>query len=157
MWLALFNCIEYFSVFPSGSMIKSLPAMQGLQEMIPGLGRSPGGGHGDPLRYSCLEDPMFRGSCWAAVHRVTKSQTGLKQLSMHIWWATPLFSRLSKLLDVPQCPGTLPGTPVKFHLTVFVLNLSDCLLHMITKSLRERCVLFTLASPMPSRLLGTNK
>ena len=42
---------------------------------IPGSGRSPGGGHGNPLQYSCLENPMNRGAWWATVHRVTKSQT----------------------------------------------------------------------------------
>ena len=44
----------------------------------PGLGRSPGGGHGNPLQYSCLEKPMGRGAWWATVHGVTKSQTQLK-------------------------------------------------------------------------------
>ena len=39
----------------------------------PGSGRSPGGGHGNPLPYSCLENPMDRGVWWVAVHRVTKS------------------------------------------------------------------------------------
>ena len=48
---------------------------------VPGLGRSPGGGHSNPLQYSCLENPMDRGACRAAVHGVTKSQTQLKQLS----------------------------------------------------------------------------
>ena len=48
---------------------------------IPGLGRSPGGGHGNPRQYSCLENPMDRESWWAMVHRVSKSQTRLKQLS----------------------------------------------------------------------------
>ena len=50
---------------------------------ISGSGRSPGGGHGNPLQYSCLENPMHRGVWQAMVHRVAKSQTGLKQLSMH--------------------------------------------------------------------------
>jgi len=45
---------------------------------MPGSGRSPAGGHGNPLQYTCLENPMDRGACWAAVHRVTKSQTRLK-------------------------------------------------------------------------------
>ena len=40
---------------------------------IPGLGRSPGGGHGNPLQYSCLENSMDRGAWWAAVHRVAES------------------------------------------------------------------------------------
>ena len=47
------------------------------------LGRSPGGGHGNPLQYSCLENPMDRGAWWATVHGVTKSQTQLKLLSTH--------------------------------------------------------------------------
>ena len=42
---------------------------------IPGLGRSPGGGHGNPLQYSCLENPMDRGDWWATVHGVTESDT----------------------------------------------------------------------------------
>ena len=48
---------------------------------IPGLGRSPGGGHGSPLQYSCLENPQGQRSLWAAVYGVTQSQTQLKQLS----------------------------------------------------------------------------
>ena len=50
---------------------------------IPGLVRSPGGGHGDLLQYSCLENPMDRGVWRATVHRVAKSWTQLKQLSTH--------------------------------------------------------------------------
>ena len=45
---------------------------------IPGLGRSLGGGHGNPLQYSCLENPMDRGAWWATVHWVTESRTRLK-------------------------------------------------------------------------------
>ena len=45
---------------------------------IPGLGRSPGGEHGNPHQYPCLENPMDRGTWWATVHGVTKSQTQLK-------------------------------------------------------------------------------
>ena len=51
--------------------------------LIPVLGRSPGGRHGNPLQYSCLENPMDRGAWWARVHRVAKSQTRLKQLCTH--------------------------------------------------------------------------
>ena len=50
--------------------------------LIPGLGRSPGGGHGGPLQYSCLGNPMNRGPWQATVHGVTKSWTQLKPLSM---------------------------------------------------------------------------
>ena len=49
----------------------------------PGSGRSPGGGHCNPLQYSCLENPMDRGVWWAIVQRVTKSWIQLKQLCMH--------------------------------------------------------------------------
>ena len=42
---------------------------------VPGLETSPGGGHGNPLQYSCLENPMDRGAWWAAVHGVAKSRT----------------------------------------------------------------------------------
>ena len=48
---------------------------------IPGWGRSPGGGSGNKGQYSCLENPMDRGAWQATVHRVTKSQTQLKQLT----------------------------------------------------------------------------
>ena len=48
---------------------------------IPGSGRSPGGRNGNPLQYSCLENPMDRGAWGATVHRVVQSQTRLKQLS----------------------------------------------------------------------------
>ena len=67
-------------------MVKKLPANAGgAKDMgsIPGSGRSPGGGHGNPPQYSCLENPMDRGAWRATVHRVAKSQTQLKQLSMH--------------------------------------------------------------------------
>ena len=42
-------------------------------DSVPGLERSPGGGHGNPLQYNCLENPMDREAWWATVHRVTKS------------------------------------------------------------------------------------
>ena len=49
--------------------------------LIPGSGRYPAEGHGSPIQYSCLENPTDRGDWWATVHRVTKNQTQLKQLS----------------------------------------------------------------------------
>ena len=51
--------------------------------LIPGLGGSPGRGHGNTLQYSCLENPMDIGAWWATVHRLAKSQTLLKRLNMH--------------------------------------------------------------------------
>ena len=49
---------------------------------IPGLGRSPGGGHGNPLQFSCLDNPVDRGAWRATVHGVAKSRTQLKRLSI---------------------------------------------------------------------------
>ena len=51
--------------------------------LIPGSGRSPGGGHGNPLQYSCLENPMDRGAWQATVHGVAKSQTRLPHTHTH--------------------------------------------------------------------------
>ena len=59
-------------------VVKNLPADAGHVRdlgLIPGLGRSPGGGNGNPLQYSRLENPMDRGAWQATVHRVTKNQT----------------------------------------------------------------------------------
>ena len=83
---------------------------------IPGSGRSPGEGTGNPLQYSCLENPMDRGAWWSAVHRVTKSWTQLKRLSMHEAEIVTLTSlvlcitseplgRCPSISRTPECPG----------------------------------------------------
>ena len=67
-------------------MVKNPPANAGDvrgTSSIPGLGRCPGGGHGNPLQYSCLENPVDRGAGQATVHAVAKCQTRVKQLSTH--------------------------------------------------------------------------
>ena len=58
-------------------MVKNPPAIAEDVGLIPGLRRSPGEGNGNPPLYSCLENPMDRGACWAAVRGVAKSQMGL--------------------------------------------------------------------------------
>ena len=68
------------SLFHMILMVKNLPAnAEDIRNMgsTPGLGRSSGGGHGNPLWYSCLENPMNRGAWRVTVHGVEKSQTGL--------------------------------------------------------------------------------
>ena len=55
--------------------------------MIPGLGRSPGGGHDNTLQYSCLENPKDGGGWWATVHRVAKSRTQLSDFTL--FWGAP--------------------------------------------------------------------
>ena len=65
-------------------MVKNTPASAGdIRDagLIPGSGRSLGGGHGNPLQYCCLENPMDRGTWWVKVHGVAKSRTLLKPLS----------------------------------------------------------------------------
>ena len=65
-------------------MVKNPPAnAEDTEDMdlIPGSGRFPGGGNGNPLQYSCLENPMDRGAWWTIVHRFAKSWT---QLGIHI-------------------------------------------------------------------------
>ena len=67
-----------FEDFLGGTLVKNLPASAGDVRdtgSIPGLGRSPGEGHDNPLQYSCLENPMDRGAWQATVHRVAKSGT----------------------------------------------------------------------------------
>ena len=69
--------------FPGGSAGKEFAYKAGDVGLIPGSGRSPGGGHDNPLRYSCLENPMDRGALQATVHSVSKNRTCLKCLSTH--------------------------------------------------------------------------
>ena len=58
--------------FPGGSVVKNPPANAGDVGLIPGSGRSPGEGNGNPLQYSCLGNPMDRGTWQATVHGVAK-------------------------------------------------------------------------------------
>ena len=51
-------------------VVKNPPVNAGDAGSIPGLGRSPGGGHGNPFQYSCLENPMDKEAWWATVHSV---------------------------------------------------------------------------------------
>ena len=63
--------------FPGGSAVKNPPVNAGDTGSVPGPGRSPGEGNGNPLQYSCLENPMDRGAWQATVHGVAKSQIQL--------------------------------------------------------------------------------
>ena len=78
------SCIWVVSLmptsFPSGSGGKESAYNVGNQGSIPGSGRSSGGGNGNPVQYSCPENPMDRKAWWATVHGVAKSQKGLTEL-----------------------------------------------------------------------------
>ena len=73
-------------------MVKNLPGKAGAAEdvrSLPGSGRSPGGGNGNPLQYSRLENPMDRGAWQAIVHWVRKSQT---RLNMHVFFTSRIIT-----------------------------------------------------------------
>ena len=92
VWQALSWSIQVVIV------VKNLSASAGdVRDMslIPGLGRSSGEGHGNPLQYSCLENPVDRGAWQATVHRVEKSRAQLKQLSMHAHTHAGMWTRVT--------------------------------------------------------------
>ena len=75
--------------FPGGSEVKVPVCNAGDLGLIPGSGRFPGEGNGNPLQYSCLENPMDRGAWWATVHGVTKCRTRLSDFTdslTHSWY-----------------------------------------------------------------------
>ena len=67
--------------FPGGSVLKNLPTNAGDTGSIPGSGRSPGEGNGNPLQCSCLGNPMGGGACWPTVLVVTKESNTTGQLN----------------------------------------------------------------------------
>ena len=77
-WMFLKNsCFRHFNVIQVVQEVKNPSANAGGMGSVPESGRSPGEGNGNPLQYSCLENPMDRGVWRATVHGVTKSQTQL--------------------------------------------------------------------------------
>ena len=66
IWLPLWEVLGFLG----GSAVENLPANAGDMRSIPGSGRSPGEGNGNPLQYSCLENPMDRRAWWATVHAI---------------------------------------------------------------------------------------
>ena len=91
--------------FPGGAVVKNPPASAGDTGSIPGLGRNPGEGHGNPLQYSCLENPMNRGAWWAAVH-------GSQRLGHD--WCLSTHSTEHVRFVVQTSPG-LHSSPGLFH------------------------------------------
>ena len=74
-WREETDILESFMGFSGDSVVKNPPARAGAMGSIPLLGKFPGEGHGNPLQYSCQENPMDRGAWWATVHGIAKSQT----------------------------------------------------------------------------------
>ena len=71
-YTAYFILIPNLQGFPGGAVVKNLPANAGDAGSVPGSGRLPGGGNGNPLQYSCLKNPMDRGAWRATVSGVAK-------------------------------------------------------------------------------------
>ena len=78
--------------------------------LIPELRRSPGGGHGSPLQYSCLENPMDRGAWQATVHGVAKSQTRLSHKVHYLFWTCMHAKSLQSCLTLRPHGLSLPGS-----------------------------------------------
>ena len=119
---------------PGGMPGKELPANTGDVRdvgLIPGSGRSSAGGHGNPLQYSCLENPTDRGAWWATVHGVTKSQTWLKRLSTHkqqVWPHVPErypFNVVGQLFSLDKSSQRCQTIKMKhFHMKLVLLKQS---------------------------------
>ena len=82
--------------FPGGSEVKASACNAGDLGSIPGSGRSPGEGNGNPLQYSCLENPMDGGAWWATVHGVTKSRTRLSDFTFSFTYGYLIFDKGGK-------------------------------------------------------------
>ena len=106
--------------FPGGSEDKASACNAGDPDLIPGWGRSPGEGNGNPLQYSCLENPMDRGTWRATVHRVAKSRTRLSDFTFtFIFIIGYQIISAAAAKSLPSCPtlcdpidGSSPGSPV---------------------------------------------
>ena len=104
--------------FPGGSEGKELAWNAGDLGSIAGLGRFPGEGHGNPLQYPCLENPMDRGAWWATVHGVAKSRTWLND-------QVALFISCDDLPYPPSAPPQPRGdssTQLSLHLVPLSLT-----------------------------------
>ena len=97
-----------------------MPEPQETQGLIPGSGRSPGEGNGNPLQYSCPENPMDKGAWQATVHRVTQSWTRLKQLT--VVWSLQDGDAGSCTEMLPQEPTPSSKAYILFSIAGDILN-----------------------------------
>ena len=106
MCLCVCMCVYPHLGSPGGSDSKESACNVRDLGFIPGLGRSPGGDHGNPLQYSCLRTPMDRRTRWATVHGITKSLIQLSDQAQYITQIpTPAFSKPPPIGDHQSlCP-----------------------------------------------------
>ena len=106
---SLYQLLPYF--FQVVLVVMNLPTNAGntKDSLVPGWGKIPEGGHGNPLQYSCLENPMDRGAWWSTVHRVAQSQTHWSNLAhtIHLTsWSFKSFPSVrQRSLSLPQGTG----------------------------------------------------
>ena len=120
--LRCFRCHSMvIRVFPDSSVVKNLLANAGDAGSIPGLGRSSGKGNGNPLQYSCLENPMYRGAWWAMVQGVTKSLIYLSD------WAYTLAMviRIVRFYHTSHCIENVLSICFCFSKTIFRRSLGS--------------------------------
>ena len=99
--------------FPGGSEVKASACNAEDWGSIPGSGRSPGEGNGNPLQYSCLESPMDGGAWWAIVHGVAKSQTRLSDFTFTFTFHQLLVEGCSRVVSIS--PLTFLNCHVRKH------------------------------------------
>ena len=121
------NCINWIvHPFP----IDLYPHLCHIWGSIPGLGRSPGEGNGNPFQYSCLENPMDGGAWWATVHGVTKCRTWLSDFTLTFNHPVPSFHVLIRApcswpYLFKQCShSSSNSTPLSFPLSQFTPPMS---------------------------------
>ena len=120
--------------FPGGSDGKASAHNAGNLGSIPGLGRSPGEGNGNPLQYSCLENSMDGGAWWATVHAVTKNWTRLSDLIMNVFltfWKLACYWDMnsSNKKDIFQSGnGNCINSQHMLHMYMYVMCICACML-----------------------------
>ena len=105
---ALLNLTPPMDALPRSSVAKNTSASAGNRGLIPGLRRSSGRGNGNPLRYSCLENFMARGTWWATVHGIARSRTQLSDNSFP-------FTHSPNYLHYRQCHLSKTGNLATHH------------------------------------------
>ena len=95
-------------VLPGGSEVKASTSNEGGLGSIPGSGRSPGEGNGNPFQYSCLENPMDGGAWWATVHGVAKSRTRLSDFTFTLVHYEDYLDLYTALVLIPDALNSEP-------------------------------------------------
>ena len=117
--------------FAGGSENKASACSAGDLGSIPGSGRSPAEGNGNPLQYSCLENPVDRVSWWAAVHGITKSQTQLSD------WAHTRHQQCIRLPLAQYSRPYLPWSSNRVGLKMYRILFPSSLLSLITDAVKH--------------------